>query len=593
MNIRPVGLFAVGVLWLSVSAAFGITLVPVSDEALADAADSIVHVRVTSATVVETTHSIVTRYRAEPLRAIKGSGDRVTFDLPGGTLENGRRLWVPGVPAFAIGDQLLLFLERTAGGAIRPLFGVQGIFSRRGSGTDEAWLRIGARESVVVLGSEAIYRAARDGGRFTEWLSDRSRGLLRPPDYRLAPSPSPPAPPPAGAPIGKFTLRQPLIRWTDFDDGGTASWFWVVPPGAGDVSGPLDDFRTARQLWNRAPGARVRMIPGGPRNSMSTRDSVSTVTFEDPNNVLGGTFDCNRGGVLSGLFIVFDPATRPWKGKDFARAIAADFVFNQGTSCRLGRLFDQDRRFARDLGRILGLDFSCGGTSRRPCVEGTPEGDAVMSAVTFGLDRPLALSSDDVDGIRYLYDPQFTAVDPTPRCPWRPGHPRFCTDCGPCTRRLGDCDRDSECAPGLVCVNDRGADFGFAPGIDVCLGGNIPDEPRCTLGSGRFCTDCGPCASGQGDCDSDSECAPGLECVDNVGGQFGFAPGVDVCLPGGPPPMCTSTVGRGDFCSTPGCGPCGVGEGDCDSDAECAPGLRCVEDIGPRFGFGARVDVCQ
>ncbi len=33
-------------------------------------------------------------------------------------------------------------------------------------------------------------------------------------------------------------------------------------------------------------------------------------------------------------------------------------------------------------------------------------------------------------------------------------------------------------------------------------------------------------------------------------------------------------------------------EGDCDSDAECGPGMRCAYDVGSQYGFSSGVDVC-
>lgn len=117
------------------------------------------------------------------------------------------------------------------------------------------------------------------------------------------------------------------------------------------------------------------------------------------------------------------------------------------------------------------------------------------------------------------------------RCALPPGHPRFCTECGPCGDGAGDCDRDADCAPGLLCAQDVGAEFGFHPGIDVCRrpAGTCP-WPR---GHGKYCRDCGPCAVGEGDCDNDAECVAGSRCVDDIGARFGFAPAVDVCQPGG------------------------------------------------------------
>ena|GEM_PF-6290312 len=53
-----------------------------------------------------------------------------------------------------------------------------------------------------------------------------------------------------------------------------------------------------------------------------------------------------------------------------------------------------------------------------------------------------------------------------------------------------------------------------------------------------------------------------------------------------------SALGGWDFCSS-NC-PCGAGEGDCDpGDGECAAGLVCVEDIGADYGFNRGVDVCM
>lgn len=49
-------------------------------------------------------------------------------------------------------------------------------------------------------------------------------------------------------------------------------------------------------------------------------------------------------------------------------------------------------------------------------------------------------------------------------------------------------------------------------------------------------------------------------------------------------------VGDWDFCSKQN--PCSAGQGDCDSDDECKPGLKCVKDVGPQYGFDKGVDVC-
>jgi hypothetical protein len=113
---------------------------------------------------------------------------------------------------------------------------------------------------------------------------------------------------------------------------------------------------------------------------------------------------------------------------------------------------------------------------------------------------------------------------------------------------------------------------------------------ECTPGSGLF-NRCHPgcqCDHGEGDCDTDNDCLPGLVCLHDPGAAFGYEDDeVDVCSNVCP----TLGIGAWNYCS-PGC-PCDVGEGDCESDADCLPGLRCVSDIGPSFGFQREVDVCE
>jgi hypothetical protein len=141
-------------------------------------------------------------------------------------------------------------------------------------------------------------------------------------------------------------------------------------------------------------------------------------------------------------------------------------------------------------------------------------------------------------------------------CPHPVGHLDYCRDCGPCADGDGDCDNNTECESGLTCVQ--------VLGTDTCQ--SICDIP---IGHLDYCRDCGPCAEGEGDCDSDSECQNGLTCVQVVG--------TDTCQASAP--VCPHPVGHLDYCKD--CGPCAEAEGDCDSDSECEPGLTCVQVTGP------------
>ena len=146
--------------------------------------------------------------------------------------------------------------------------------------------------------------------------------------------------------------------------------------------------------------------------------------------------------------------------------------------------------------------------------------DAVIEAMA----RLPAVPGDDGAG-----DGGAGGGDP-PDCTLAVGHPHYCRDCGPCSSGEGDCDRDSDCSAGLTCAADVGATFGFNPGIDVCLpDGDSGSSCALPVGHPHYCRDCGPCSSGEGDCDRDADCRAGLSCIDNIGAEFGFRPGIDVC----------------------------------------------------------------
>ena len=159
-----------------------------------------------------------------------------------------------------------------------------------------------------------------------------------------------------------------------------------------------------------------------------------------------------------------------------------------------------------------------------------------------------------------------------------------CTNDNQCDVGEGDCDSDSNCKEGLKCGSDncgkceKGStkDCGLWHYWDDCC--YDPTKVICT-GGDSCCTAEYPCGEGQGDCDSDSQCKEGLKCgTDNCQECLGgvdcseFESGDDCCYDPAKV-VCTG----GDSCCTTEY-PCGVGEGDCDSDSECDDGLECGKD---------------
>ncbi|MBX2796884.1 MAG: hypothetical protein KTR31_04420 [Myxococcales bacterium] len=99
-----------------------------------------------------------------------------------------------------------------------------------------------------------------------------------------------------------------------------------------------------------------------------------------------------------------------------------------------------------------------------------------------------------------------------------------------------------------------------------------------------YCTPASPCTTGLGDCDSDADCAAGTICLNDVGAEHGWSSLADLCV------QTVATFPGWSACSA--ASPCPAGSGDCDSDAECEAGTRCADDIGPTFGFPDLSDVC-
>ena len=152
------------------------------------------------------------------------------------------------------------------------------------------------------------------------------------------------------------------------------------------------------------------------------------------------------------------------------------------------------------------------------------------------------------------------------------GHFGDCTSNNPCGEDEGDCDNDVQCKEGFKCgTNNCRSSLGFHSLFDCCYN---EDEDFCTIDS--------PCGVDEGDCDSHDMCQVGLLCgLNNCPEEFDNT--TDCChLP---------VAGEKDFCLS-GI-PCGVDDGDCDSDKECASELFCGSNNCPDYlGFDFEVDCC-
>lgn len=216
-----------------------------------------------------------------------------------------------------------------------------------------------------------------------------------------------------------------------------------------------------------------------------------------------------------------------------------------------------------------------------PCVAG--EGNCVED-----VDCASGLSCAQGAGPEFGFDRGVGVCTNRGVCELEPGDPDYCIECGPCAYGDGDCDSNRECQTGLTCLDDQGEIFGQAPWVDVC---GFREDAYCPLEPGHpdYCSACGPCAAGEGNCRANGECRGVLRCFEGVGSELGFKLGVGVCLAGAPAD-CPFSPGHPNYCKL--CGVCDEGVGDCDTDRECKAGLSCVDGSGAALGFDEAVDVC-
>ena len=87
-----------------------------------------------------------------------------------------------------------------------------------------------------------------------------------------------------------------------------------------------------------------------------------------------------------------------------------------------------------------------------------------------------------------------------------------------------------------VCTYSPFEDWSYRPGSGSTGTNNNGSTPQqssaCHVGQlfdFAYCSANCPCARGQGDCDSDAECQPGLRCVQNAGARYGLASYIDIC----------------------------------------------------------------
>lgn len=356
-----------------------------------------------------------TDYFVQVERVLKGfvAGSTVVVRLAGGIGPDGVGLRVWGSPQFQPGERVLLFLVPRPDGTYGILHLMLGAFHE---------VQLGGRHLAVRDLSEAL-QAPSDWGllsqglvvaldpprrwdAFTRWLEERESGVVRQAGYLDVESAVVSSE--NGAPSAM--LIEPCtdlgFRWFGFNRRRPISW----KVNLGRLDGLLDyrDLSMALEVWEMATAGRLHLSLDGATSSeagLSERDDLNTVLFEDPEEWIVGSYDCQAGGVLAVSGVWFE------SGRDqqcrvsevgqqgrvgdrvFMKISSSDIVINNGAGC----YFAGDRTrilevVAHEVGHSLGLAHA-------------DEAEALMFGPAHDDGRGAALDAWDQRAINQIYGP--------------------------------------------------------------------------------------------------------------------------------------------------------------------------------------------
>jgi hypothetical protein len=394
------------------------SFLPIPDQALLAQSDVIVQGSVTAVAPAPGHEHSATLYTVQVEQVLKGAPAAEIGVLVPGALDPTQpgAVTIPGTPVLAEGESTLLFLDQRSGGDYVLVHLALGAFHvLPGAAGGQVLERdLSQADAIDSATSEPLATAPRyrDLEKFSAWLLQQAAGVPAEADYWSATAP-------VGPPLvlPRYMLSSPPARWFQFDNGQAVTIYASTPGQTGLAGGGYPEFKQAMVAWDNNGAGKVYYVYGGTTTAtgdLDNPDGVNKILFNDPDEFLGGVFDCLNGGI-AGYGGWVTAQTQELNGVTYEVIQQVDMTIRNGAGCLLSGNNNTNavELFGHELGHTLGLLHPCGDPDEAACVAGSVQDQAIMRPWIHADGRGAALDSDDLAAMAYLYNLPPAAVSPS------------------------------------------------------------------------------------------------------------------------------------------------------------------------------------